>query len=102
MVEHGIIDPVARVRFPPKLWDFFSIICYALLRLSCRKTMLCARLKFHVHVPGHNHGSKAQFKGSSGAFVTYCNILTCPYSVFFFFFFFGEGMGDGARGGQKI
>ena len=26
VVEHWIIDPAARVRFPPKPWAFFSLI----------------------------------------------------------------------------
>ena len=30
VVEHWIIDPAARVQIPPKSWDFFSLICYAL------------------------------------------------------------------------
>ena len=31
VVENWIIDPAARVRFPPKSWEFFfSLICYAL------------------------------------------------------------------------
>ena len=40
-VEHWIIDQEAWIRFPPKSWDFFSLICYALffLRLSCCKNI---------------------------------------------------------------
>ena len=41
VVENWIIDPAARVRFPPKSWDFFqpNLLCFfcSLLRLLCRK-----------------------------------------------------------------
>ena len=32
VVEHWIIDPVARVRFPPKSWEFFQpkLLCFVL------------------------------------------------------------------------
>ena len=30
VVEHWIIDTAVRVRVPPKSWEFFSQICYAL------------------------------------------------------------------------
>ena len=30
VVDHWIIDPAARVRFSPKSWNCFSLICYAL------------------------------------------------------------------------
>ena len=32
MVEHWITDPAARVRFPPKSWEFFqpNLICFVL------------------------------------------------------------------------
>ena len=30
VIEHWITDPAGRVRFPPKSWEFFSLICYAL------------------------------------------------------------------------
>ena len=32
VVEHWIIDPAARVRFPPKSWDFFrpNLLCFVL------------------------------------------------------------------------
>ena len=35
--------------------------------------MSCAKLRFHAHVLSHNQ-VRGQFKGPSGAFVTYCNI----------------------------
>ena len=36
VVEHWIIDPTARVGFPPKSWESFSLICYAVIYYSSK------------------------------------------------------------------
>ena len=40
VVEHWIIDPAARIRFPPKSWDFFILICYALFFVTAFMTVV--------------------------------------------------------------
>ena len=43
MVENRIINPAARVQIPPKSWDFFSLICYALFFVAAFMSKLGAR-----------------------------------------------------------
>ena len=67
MVENWIIDPAARVRFPPKSWDFFQ------------PNLLCFVLCYGFHVV---RGGKVKGINRRGGGALFCDFVSTKWSAF--------------------